>query len=126
LKVCKSNKNIELVQEFSFDNSVEGAYIGNVYPNGDGKFSVVKFSDISSDKKAIISIYPNPANEILNIESNENIVDIKIYNGFGQIVFSSSPQNNNLRINTSDFNSGIYFVKIKTENENIVKEIAVY
>lgn len=126
LRVWKSNKNIELIQEFSFDNSVEGAYIGSVYPDGDGKYSVVKFSNASIDEKSIISIYPNPANEIINIESNENIVDLKIYNGYGQIVFSGSPQNKKININTSDFSSGVYFVKIKTIRENIVREIAIY
>jgi hypothetical protein len=126
LKVWKSNKNIEMIQEFSFDNSVEGAYIGTIYPEGDGKYSLVKFSNVSADEKSVVSIYPNPANEIINIESNENIVDIKIYNEYGQIVFSSSPQNKKININISDFGSGVYFVKIKTIRENIVREIAVY
>ena len=53
-------------------------------------------------------------------------MDIKIYNGFGQIVFSSSPQNKKFNVNISDFSSGVYFVKIKTIRENIVREIAIY
>lgn len=126
LKIWNNKKSTEIVNEFSFDNSVEGAYTGNVYPTGDGKYSIVKFSNVSTNEKAIISIYPNPANDILNIESDENIVDLKIYNGYGQIVFSSSSQNNNLRINTSEFTAGVYFIKIKTDREYIVKEIAVY
>ncbi|MBI9037669.1 MAG: T9SS type A sorting domain-containing protein [Bacteroidales bacterium] len=126
LKIWKTKENIEFINEFSFDNSVEGAYTGNVYPNGDGQYSLVKFSNASNEEKEIVTIYPNPANEILNIESNEKIIDLKIYNGFGQIVFSSSPQNNKFNINTSEFTSGVYFVKIKTNSENIVREIAVY
>ncbi len=126
LKVWKSKESIELIQEFSFDHSVDGAYIGKVYPAGDGNYSIVKFSDVSINEQSIISIYPCPANEILNIESNENIVDLKIYNNYGRIVYSGSPKNNNLRINTSEFTSGVYFVKIKTDRENIVEEIAVY
>ena len=35
----------------SFDNSVERVYNGSVYPDGDGKYSVVKFSNISTEGK---------------------------------------------------------------------------
>ena len=59
-------------------------------------------------------LYPNPASETVNIQSNTIINSIQIINIMGQEVFSSYVNGKKLDINTSNFNVGLYFVKIQT------------
>jgi hypothetical protein len=58
-----------------------------------------------------MSIYPNPANEFLNIKGFKSN-NITIINSAGQIIKSIEVEND--QINISDLKSGVYF--IKTEN----------
>jgi uncharacterized repeat protein (TIGR01451 family) len=67
-----------------------------------------------------LKIYPNPVNNILNIENNSVIDNIEVSNVLGQTVLSQN--NNNSKIDLSGLIAGIYFVKITSSgNEKIVK-----
>ncbi|WP_339889470.1 choice-of-anchor J domain-containing protein [uncultured Flavobacterium sp.] len=64
-----------------------------------------------------ISIYPNPTNDILNINYGTSTIDIKsiqIHDMLGKVVYQS--QSKVERIDLSNFNSGIYIIAISTEN----------
>ncbi|MEO8235116.1 MAG: LamG-like jellyroll fold domain-containing protein [Flavobacterium sp.] len=56
-----------------------------------------------------VSLYPNPANDVLNIETDLELKSIEIYNIQGQKVLSSTQK----QINVSDLAAGIYMVKIQ-------------
>ncbi|MCI5059009.1 MAG: T9SS type A sorting domain-containing protein, partial [Flavobacteriales bacterium] len=59
-----------------------------------------------------ISVYPNPVMDILNIQSNETMQLVNIYNAMGKNVLSSSVQSNNqAQINVAHLSFGIYFVE---------------
>jgi len=61
-----------------------------------------------------ITVYPNPFKNILTINSsyNENNFTIEIYNILGTKVLTEQCYNNKIIINTSDFKSGAYFIKL--------------
>jgi len=62
-----------------------------------------------------VSVYPNPANAILNIESSNEISTIQIYNMTGSLVFSRDVINSTrFEINNTTFPSGIYFLEVNT------------
>jgi len=63
-----------------------------------------------------ISVYPNPANDFVNIESSANINEVKIFNNLGQIVYSQKIDNNFVRINTEEFITGIYHIQINSQD----------
>ena len=70
-----------------------------------------------------ISIYPNPAQDLLRIDntSNTEITSIKMYDLLGRLVLE---ENNNFnQIDVSQLNSGVLFVKIETEQGIIIKKI---
>jgi alpha-tubulin suppressor-like RCC1 family protein len=74
------------------------------------------------DATNTISIYPNPAKEILNVNSTNPIVAIVVYNSFGQEV--KSMIGNQSQIDLSTIPKGIYVVKIITnDNQKTVKII---
>ena len=64
-------------------------------------------------------VYPNPFNNQLNI-INENFehVEIHILDVVGRTVYQQSDINENINLNLSHFDKGIYFVKIYQKNSN--------
>jgi len=61
------------------------------------------------------SIYPNPVSELLNIEANNN--EISIYNLSGKLITKTT----NNKIDVSDWENGIYFIKGKGFVQKFVK-----
>ncbi|MDL2262697.1 T9SS type A sorting domain-containing protein [Bacteroidales bacterium OttesenSCG-928-I21] len=80
----------------------------------------------AADEKnlAVTQVYPNPANDILNIISENNIDKLEVVNITGQTIVVETPNADNYTLNTSGYNSGIYFVKIfsagKVTNHKII------
>lgn len=75
-------------------------------------------SDTYSPLNAI-SLYPNPTNNILNVSVPSelgNKVSYEVINYLGQSVVKSNSSNSNFTVNTSGFASGVYFIKLQTEN----------
>ena len=71
-----------------------------------------------------LSIYPNPVDDRLYIETQTQTLTIEIYDVFGRLQVTETPSHQgNLTIDVENFKSGIYFVKINTEKGNIVKRI---
>ncbi len=89
-----------------------------VFSNGERTIS-------SNEEENIIevSISPNPAIDVLNIESKEKINMLNIYSLDGRLVYSQLVKNTNIQVNIEDFTSGIYNVMIQTEQGEIVKKI---
>ena len=103
----------------------------NVIATG-GEFSAqesVSFTTVNTlgtenyllDRK--ITLYPNPATNVLNIKvgaSNSLPDTYKIYNMLGQIVLQQSiGELSDLAVNTSSLSKGMYFIKIATDNASI-------
>ncbi|MCD8518465.1 MAG: T9SS type A sorting domain-containing protein [Flavobacterium sp.] len=57
-------------------------------------------------------MYPNPVNDILNIDIENEIKSVEIYNIQGQKVIQSNVK----QIETFSLNSGIYMVRIEDVN----------
>ena len=69
-----------------------------------------------------ISIYPNPANDRLYIEAEGEIENVVIYDIYGRHQVTKTPSHQEMTsVNVSGLKAGIYFVKINTENGEIVK-----
>jgi hypothetical protein len=62
------------------------------------------------------SVYPIPTIGILNVQSKTTIIQIELYNLLGQLVKSNT---NQISIDISSVDQGIYFVKVMDENGNI-------
>ena len=60
-----------------------------------------------------ISIYPNPATDILNIDTKNAIRQICIINSLGQEVIRTY---NTKQINISDLDNGVYFINVLSDN----------
>lgn len=86
-------------------------------------------SDIAGvDENAIeaLTVYPNPAKDILNLSSKKTIEDVSIYSLLGQEVMQLSPEQKSPSINISSLASGVYVMKVEVDGQTgtykIVKE----
>jgi hypothetical protein len=79
-----------------------------------GSCEVLSVSDINSID---LSIYPNPAQDILRIESKQMVETISIFNLLGQRVAVQTANSFNSSIDVQDLTSGAYIVEIVTNNQ---------
>lgn len=87
-------------------------------------FTVAQNTDLFVTNRNKLLIYPNPANEILNLKfSDEDANTVEIYNGNGQIAKRETSEFNT--INISDLEQGIYFVKVYFGNSVVTKKLTV-
>lgn len=69
-----------------------------------------------------VTLYPNPANDVLNVEMTNEVQLVEIYNIQGQKVVTS----NQKQINVSDLSSGMYMVKVQdSENAIATKKVII-
>ena len=64
-----------------------------------------------------ISLYPNPAQEVLNISSSNSITKIEVYDLLGKKVASNDNASN---VNVADLGKGAYIVKVVQENGSVI------
>lgn len=76
-----------------------------------------------SIQKSIVSVYPNPFNDKLVVEVLENDFSYSIYDIQGKEIQTETNKLKNDIIDTNLISSGIYFLKIVTENESITQKI---
>ncbi len=70
-------------------------------------------TEIEEYKKRVLTIYPNPTDDIINIEiENINNAKLEIYNVSGKLIFSKDLDSKVEKINISGFSKGIYVIKV--------------
>ena len=89
-------------------------------------FQFGEFATLSTSKISIsdVSIYPNPAKDILNISAGEKIDSATIFDLTGRIVKISNPYKEVFNFNISDLSNGVYLVKLNAgDKESTIKFI---
>lgn len=60
------------------------------------------------------SVFPNPASDFVTLSTIENINKIEVFNLVGQLVYTSTPDNNKVMVNVNNFPNGVYVARIHT------------
>ncbi len=60
---------------------------------------------------------PNPVTNLLTLQADDNIQQIKVYNVLGQVVLKAMPNAKVVRLNTQLLPAGAYIVKVKAGNQ---------
>jgi hypothetical protein len=71
-----------------------------------------------------ISIYPNPASDQLLIRNAKN-TDISLYNNSGKMIYTNHINVKDYSLNLKKYNSGIYYVNLKSSENSITKKIII-
>ena len=80
---------------------------------------------IVENPKSFATIYPNPANNLINIDLNtiSKVKELTIYNDKSQVVMT--PDLNSKSIDVSKLSAGLYVIHIITDNLIINKKISI-
>ena len=140
--VITANAIGSVYQWLDCDNAlapVNGAALQSYNPTESGHYAVritqgscsdtsdctpMVISGIASFPTEGLTVYPNPvSNElIIEIKGNQEKMDFEILNSTGQVVYKGSLLQKT-EVNTSEFNSGVYLVKIESGKTFIFKKI---
>lgn len=80
----------------------------------------VIYGDGVEENEVAFNIYPNPVENVLFIETEMNVEEVSIYTVTGTLIYKEVDFNSNT-IDVSEFNGGVYIMKIRTENGETVK-----
>lgn len=69
-----------------------------------------------------IVLYPNPANDVINVQCTMyNVQLIEVVDVYGKVISAYNVIDNSVRINVSSLASGMYFVRVRTEEGFVTK-----
>jgi hypothetical protein len=86
-------------------------------------FPVIGFNNLTGNQ---VSLYPNPATEIVNVVSTDEILSIDVLNYLGETVYKAARINQKAtHLKVSSFKAGVYFVKVPTESGIFTTKITV-
>ena len=80
---------------------------------------------IQKNKTNTVSIYPNPSNGSMSINSSLIIKTISITDIMGKEVHTSNPNSFNKKLTLNNISKGMYFVKIETQSGNNINRIII-
>lgn len=91
-------------------------------------FDDVKFGDLLNSidltNLAKVNVYPNPTSDIWNIELNETLVSsLELIDLQGKRMYSNYSIQSNQSIDASSFPNGIYFLRITSNSESLIKRV---
>lgn len=90
-----------------------------------GRCTVCSSTDVSETTFSDLSIYPNPTTNFLVVSNDISIDRLRIVNVFGSVVLNQNTLGNLTRLDLSAFSSGIYFVRVFSNNQEVIKKITV-
>lgn len=70
-------------------------------------------------KKIKLAIYPNPVSDLLNIQTEDNVLSVDVYDISGKSIHTRV---NNNKINVSDFTKGMYIINVVTDKAHYVQK----
>lgn len=107
----------------TFDIVLSGGQSDNYnFEYQNGKLTITASEDTTSvaETKVSVSVYPNPTDGILMVETDSNVENIFIYNAQGTLV-KVEPNTGKTRIDISDVEQGTYFVKVGDKTIKLLK-----
>ncbi len=76
----------------------------------------------NSDTGIGVKLYPNPANDMININSDQEIEFIKVVSLYGQLIKTIETKDYSEEIDISNLQSGVYYVLIHLNGEVITQK----
>lgn len=76
-------------------------------------------------QKVDVTLYPNPANNLVNIQTTLNTEKVQLVNLAGQVLVEKTTFGTKTEINTTRVSPGTYFVKVFSTNNVITRKLVI-
>ena len=128
-----SYSDVTIAGDLYDDKHVHIAEVVAVYENGMTSVAAIAIIDndwtnVAETEDVNVMIYPNPAKEVVRLSTdNGQQTTVRVYNVMGILVGTrlATSETDEIEINVSDYNPGVYFFNIQTENGSVTKKIVV-
>lgn len=81
-------------------------------------------TDVTEMETSSAHLFPNPADQSINVEA-EGITHVTVYNMLGQLAYEADVDGNRMKINVSEWNEGIYLMKIQTGMGQVMRRVSI-
>ncbi|MFY7740628.1 MAG: carbohydrate binding domain-containing protein [Flavobacterium sp.] len=98
--------------QFVITSNLDIVYYDNLYLHKNTVLATANFDTIQ------VKSFPNPTNNVWNIETAEDMVSIQLFDVLGKKVLELNPNATTAKINASEVSNGVYFANVKTANGN--------
>ncbi|MDI6834055.1 MAG: T9SS type A sorting domain-containing protein, partial [Bacteroidales bacterium] len=116
--------NVTVASDGSYYIAIRATSAANMYALFIDDVTIELSNNIKENENNF-NIYPNPANDLLTINSNTTMNQITIINSLGQVVMNVEPNTDFYQININTLPEGIYTARITTNNGLSTKLIVV-
>jgi len=82
-------------------------------------------SGINGVKDDVLSVYPNPAIDVVHVKTSATICQIAVVNVNGKVLIQSDAKGYEATVNTTALSNGIYFLRIVTSQGVTTKKIQI-
>ena len=107
-----NSSQTHLCPTLTFDYSkLPGGVSGCGTTTGINKIKLSKFS---------FEVYPNPANEVINIKTNLDNYTLKLFNALGKLVWTGSSSRIEIK-----YPKGVYYLKIENGENSLTKKLII-
>ena len=81
-------------------------------------------TDVTEMETSSAHLFPNPADQSINVEA-EGMTHVTVYNMLGQLTYEADVDGNRMKINVSEWNEGIYLMKIQTGMGQVMRRVSI-
>ena len=117
------NHRMRIASADSGQSTPNPCYSGSYGVTLDFTVNVIENLSTSTFVNDTFKVYPNPVRDILNLEYNSEITNVKVINLIGQVVINSDINATTTQIDMSQLNAGTYLVNVTIGD--IVKTVKV-
>ena len=111
------------IKQFKYSNDLNNGailplvYVANLYFYDANTASVGKIQDFE------LSLYPNPATDIVNINTSISIDRVRLYDITGRVVIEANPNKVNFDLDVTGLSKGVYLVKLNAGNKEATTKL---
>jgi sarcosine oxidase gamma subunit len=115
--------------EYAYKYFLNAGWGGGEWQGGDDRFVTVEGDMVINDwfgyrtdptsiddlkPAAQLNLFPNPARQMLNVVSDQEIREIRMFDMLGKVVYAADVKNERYVMNVNGFKNGIYFMQVLT------------
>ena len=98
-----------------YDHTISNIYLQEF----EERWSELSTTSINDYSDAKIIIYPNPSNQVIFVDSDNEIKNISVFTAEGKLIKTTKDTNITIE------NSGVYFIKVETIEANTYQKVVV-
>lgn len=97
-------------------------YFGESDPSDETYVLIVGIEETISDA---LQVYPNPASDVLNINSEYTIRQLQVFSNSGKLILSSEIDNRIYNLDLTGMDCGVYYLQLNTTGNKLIRKFTI-